>query len=169
MIAGPAGHPLGARLRAGEVLRRARLYPVRLPDRSAPAPTPVRRRPRSPIAGVMVVAVFLTLPALFYVAQRAHRAETGYSILRLQRDVAQLRADNARLLSLASALKSPQRIERYATHELGMTPPRLPRLAAITVRPAVARVEVPAERRGLLRTIGAWLGRSEAEASERVP
>ncbi|MGQ0549577.1 MAG: hypothetical protein ACT4PY_07930 [Armatimonadota bacterium] len=148
--------------------RRARVYPVWLPDRTAPAPVPVRRRRRSPIAGVMVVAVFLTLPALFYVAQRAHRAETGYTILRLQRDVAQLRADNARLLSLAATLKSPQRIEHYATHELGMTPPRLPRLAAITIRPAIAHVEVPAERRGALSVIGAWLGRNEAEASEPV-
>jgi len=157
MIAGPASR----------VPRREHVYPVWLPDRSAVPSAPSRRRRRSPIAGVMVVAVFITLPALFYVAQRAHRAETGYTILRLQRDVVQLRADNARLLSLASALKSPQRIERYATHELGMTPPRLPQLAAITVRPAVARVEEP-ERRGVLSVIGVWLGRNEAEASERV-
>ncbi len=154
---------------ASRALRRARLYPVWLPDRFTAPSVPVRRRRRSPIAGVMVVAVVLILPALFYVAQRANRAETGYTILRLQRDVARLRADNARLQSIASTLKSPQRIERYATHELGMTPPRRPQLAAITIRPAIVRAEVPAERRGLLSAIGAWLGRSEAEASERAP
>jgi len=149
--------------------RRERLYPVFLPDRSAHASAPSRRRRRSPIAGVMVVAVLFFLPALLYVAQRAHRAETGYTILRLQGDVAQLRADHARLLSKATALKSPYRIEHYATSKLGMAPPRQPQLAAITVKPAIARVAVPAERFSVLRVIGAWLGRSEAEASERVP
>ena len=149
--------------------RRDRVYPVLLPDRSIRAPTVARRRPRwSPIAGVMVMAVLLTLPALLYVSQRANRAETGYTILRLQRELTQLRAENARLLSLTSALKSPQRIERYATTELGMAPPRLPQLAAITVGPAIAQVEEPTGRRGALRLLGEWLGRSEAEARERV-
>ncbi len=149
--------------------RRDRVYPVWLPDRFARAPALPRRRPRrSPIAGVMVMAVLLTLPALFYVSQRANRAETGYSILRLQRELTQLRGENARLLSLTSSLKSPQRIERYATQELGMTPPRLPQLAAITVGPAIARVEAPAERGGVLRLIGTWLGRNEAEAREHI-
>lgn len=116
----------------------------------------------------MVVAVLLTLPALFFVSQRAHRAETGYTILRLQRDLVQLRAENARLLSKTTALRSPQRIERYATTELGMVPPRLPQLAAITVGPAVTAVDVPPERRGTLRLLSEWFGRSEAEAREPV-
>ncbi|MBI3998858.1 MAG: cell division protein FtsL [Armatimonadetes bacterium] len=116
---------------------------------------------------MMVMAVALTLPALFYVAQRAHRAETGYTILRLQRELSQLRAENARLLAQVSALKSPQRIERYATTELGMAPPRLPQLAAITVGPAIAQVKVPEGRRGGIRRVMELLHwRSEAEAKE---
>ena len=151
--------------------RRSQTYPVWLPEESPPAqPRPLaagRWRPRvHPTAGVMVMAVLLTLPALFFVSQRAHRAETGYSIMRLQRDLGHLRAENARLLSKATALKSPQRIERYATTELGMAPPRLPQLAAITVGPAVAEVAVPSERRGALRLLSEWFGRSEAEARE---
>ena len=158
--------------------RRTQTYPVWLPEESLRArpsgarPRPLaagRRRPLfNPTASVMVMAVLLTLPALFFVSQRAHRSETGYSILRLQRELTQLRAENARLLSKTTALKSPQRIERYATTELGMAPPRLPQLAAITVGPAVAAVAVPPERRGALRLLGEWLGRSEAEAREPV-
>jgi hypothetical protein len=102
------------------------------------------------------------------VSQRATRAETGYAILRLQRDLAGLRAENARLHSVVSALKSPQRIERYAVTELGMAPPRLQQLAAVTVEPAIARVDPPAERRGALRLLGEWLWRGEAEARERA-
>ncbi len=148
--------------------RRERLYPVWLPDRVSRGPAVLRRLRWNPVAGAMVMAVLLTLPALFYVSQRATRAETGYSILRLQRELTALRAENARLHSLASALKSPQRIEGYATTELGMAPPRLQQLAAVTIGPAIARVEPPAERRGFLRLLGDWLGRSEAEARERT-
>lgn len=149
--------------------RRARVYPVWLPEASLRGRPVVRRRPRvHPTAGVMVMAVLLTLPALLYVAQRAHRAEAGYTILGLQREVQQLRAEQARLLMHASSLKSPQRIEYVATTELGMVPPRQRQLAAITIGPAIARVEPPAPSRGALQTLASWLGRGEAEARERA-
>ena len=131
--------------------RSERLYPVWLPDRVPARPSGLRRRLRwNPVAGAMVTAVLLTLPALFFVSQRATRAE------------------NARLHSLASAMKSPQRIERYAITELGMAPPRLQQLAAVTVGPAIARLEPPVEHRGVLRLLGDWLWRGEAEARERT-
>jgi len=149
--------------------RSERLYPVWLPDRVPARPSGLRRRLRwNPVAGAMVTAVLLTLPALLFVSQRATRAETGYAILRLQHDLSGLRAENARLHSLASAMKSPQRIERYATTELGMAPPRLQQLAAVTVGPAIARLEPPVEHRGVLRLLGDWLWRGEAEARERT-
>ena len=148
--------------------RGERLYPVWLPDRVPTRSVALRRRLRwNPVAGAMVTAVLLTLPALFFVSQRATRSETGYSILRLQHDLSGLRAENARLHSLASALKSPQRIERYATTELGMAPPRLQQLAAVTVGPAIAGREPPVEQRSAMRLLGDWLWRGEAEARER--
>lgn len=150
--------------------RRTRAYPVWLPQR-APSREPklkARRRARlHPMAGATVLAVLLTMPLLLYVAQRTHRAEAGYSILRLQRDLTMLRAENARLVSISLALKSPQRIEQYAVSELGMVPPRQHQLAAITVGPAVAQVQVPTERRGMSGLLAAWFGRNEAEARER--
>lgn len=148
--------------------RRSRVYPVWLPDGPARQQPVVRRRPRlSPMVGATVMAVFLTLPPLLYVSQRAQRAEAGYAILRLQRDLVKVRAENARLLVQASALKSPQRIEYYATKELGMAPPRQRQLATITVGPAIAQVQVPIEHPGVLRQLASWFGRSEAEARER--
>lgn len=148
--------------------RSRRLFPVWLPERdAAPEPASRVRRRLSPMAGATVMAVLLTLPALLYVSQQTHRAEAGYAILRLQRELTHLRAENARLLSLTSTLKSPQRIEHYATTELGMVPPRQHQLAAITVGPAIARAEPPPPRRGILRHVAAWLGRSEAQARER--
>jgi cell division protein FtsL len=143
----------------------ARVYPVWLPDRP-PRRARVRRRRLSPIAGAMVMAVLCTLPALFLVAQRVQRAETGYAILRLQREIAQLRADHARLSAQVSALRAPQRIERIATTELGMVPPRQPQLAAITIGPATARVEVSGAPGTLHRLVRIFTDR-EAEARER--
>lgn len=115
----------------------------------------------------MVMAVLCTLPALVLVAQRAQRAETGYAILRLQREVAQLRADHARLSAQVSALRAPHRIEQIATTELGMVPPRQPQLAAITIGPTIARVEAPAAPGGVLRRLTRIFTDHEAEARER--
>jgi cell division protein FtsL len=119
------------------------------------------------MAGATVMAVLLTLPLLLYVSQRAQRAEAGYAILQLQAELTPLRAEHARLLVRVSALKSPQRIEHYATTELGMAPPRQRQLATITVGPTIAQVEVPAQPRGILSQLASWFGRGEAEARER--
>jgi cell division protein FtsL len=149
--------------------RRSRLYPVWLPDRPARGQAANARRMRlHPMVGATVMAVLLTLPAVLYVSVRAYRAEAGYTILRLQSDLAHLRAEHARLTLQVAALKSPQRIERIATTELGMAPPRRHQLAAITVGPAIARGTEPAEPRGVMHTLASWLWRSEAEARERL-
>lgn len=146
----------------------APLFPVWLPESPRRGQPVVRRRPRvHPMVGATVVAVLLTLPAALYVSVRAYRAEAGYTILRLQADLAHLRAEHARLTAQAAALKAPQRIERYATTELGMAPPRQRQLAAITVEPTITRAGEPAQARSIWRALTAWLGGHEAEARER--
>ncbi len=145
--------------------RRTRSYPVVMPDRRLrDRPTPRRRSRRHPMAAAMVVAALAILPALLFVQQRTEAAKTGYSILHLQRELAQLEGEHARLQATVSTLKSPQRIERIATTELGMVPPRQRQLAAITTAPAVAETPPPAP--SLAQRIGAWLGFGEAQAHE---
>jgi cell division protein FtsL len=119
------------------------------------------------MVGAMVMAVLLTLPAVLYVSVRAYRAEAGYTILRLQNRVTRLRAENARLALRVAALRSPQRIEHYATTELGMAPPRQRQLATITIGPAIAQVVKPSGQRRFWYQLASWFGRSEAEARER--
>jgi cell division protein FtsL len=119
------------------------------------------------MVGATVMAVLLILPAAHYVSKRADRAEAGYAILSLQSDLAHLRAKHARLTLRVAALNSPQRIEHYATTELGMAPPRQRQLATITVGPAIAQVETPEVPRSVWRSLASWFGRSEAEARER--
>jgi len=145
--------------------RRTHAYPVVMPDRRLrERPTPRRRFRRNPMAAAMVVAALAILPALLYVYQRTEAAATGYSILRLQRELAGLESEYARLQATVSASRSPQRIERIATSELGMAPPRQRQLAAITTAPAVAAS--PAPPRSLAQRLGAWLGFGEAQAHE---
>ncbi|MDR7545305.1 MAG: cell division protein FtsL [Armatimonadota bacterium] len=149
--------------------RRSQLFPVWLPERQWRRQPAVRRRPRvHPMVGATVMAVLLTLPAVLYVSVRAYRAEAGYTILRLQGELAHLRAEHARLTLRVAALESPRRIEYYATTELGMAPPRQRQLATITVGPAIARVVQPVEQPTLWRQLAGWFGRSEAEARERA-
>jgi len=123
--------------------------------------------PASALAAAVIVII--TIPALLYVAQGANRAEAGYTILRLQREVKDLRAEQARLLMQTAALRSPRRIEHIATTQLGMVPPRQRQLAAVPVGPTVARLEPSDSGGSVMRAFTSWLGRSEAEARERVP
>jgi cell division protein FtsL len=148
----------------------ARIYPVWLPSGSPRRHAAARRRTRIPATALVATAiVIITVPSLLYVAQLAHRAEAGYTILRLQREVADLRAEHARLLMRVATLKSPRRIEQIATTQLGMVPPGQRQLAAIALRPVVARLEPSDSRGSVIRTLTSWLGRSEAQARERLP
>lgn len=146
--------------------RRTRSYPVVMPDRRLrDRPTPRRRLRRQPMAAAMVVAALVILPALLYVSQRTEAARTGYTILRLQRELAHLESEQARLAAAVSVLRAPQRIEQIATMEFGMVPPHQRQLAAITMAPAVT-AQTPAPARSLAQRIGAWLGLAQAQAHE---
>lgn len=156
------------------VAPKRKTYPVLLPERSRPLPVS-RRRPapfgagrrarRSPVVKALVVAAVLVIPAIAYISQRTEAARSGYAILRLRQEIAALQADNARLLVTATALKSPERIERIATKQLGMVPPRQQQLAAFTLPPqAMASPRAPAP--SVWARLKAWLVRSEAEAHE---
>lgn len=144
---------------------KGRIYPVLLPDRPAAGRAPVRRPRRRPLANVVVAAVLLVAPAVVLVAQRTDAARTGYEIFALQHDVAALQADNARLLATVTALRGPERIERIATRELGMTLPRPQQVAALPV-PAPRVLAVDVAPLTIWERLGAWLGRSEAAAGE---
>lgn len=148
------------------VASRPRSYPVLLPDRSphprAPAP---RRAKRNPVARALIMALVVFLPAVAYVSQRTEAARSGYTILSLREDVSALREDNARLLAAVTALKSPDRIERIAVHDLGMVAPKQQQLAALTLPlAAVASREIPGP--SVWTRLVTWLGLGEAEARE---
>ncbi|MGH2452399.1 MAG: hypothetical protein ACRDF5_01365 [bacterium] len=150
--------------------RRTRSYPVVLPDRRLrDRPTPRRRLRRQPLAAAMVVAALVIVPALLYVAQRTEAARTGYSILRLQRELAGLESEHARLGAAVSVLRAPQRIERIARTELGMVPPLQRQLAAITMAPAPTAQTPAPPPRSLAQRIGAWLGLSPTQAQAHEP
>jgi len=148
--------------------RRLPSPPVVLPARRLrERPLPRRRVRRSPMAAAMVVAALAIAPALGYVWQQTEAAKTGYTILRLQRELTALQREHARLHATVSTLRSPQRIERIATSELGMVPPRQRQLAAITIPPAIAAAPQPPAARSWQERVAGWLGWGEAQAHER--
>jgi len=146
-----------------------RLYPVLLPDAPAgdrPARPAVRRRRLAPATRMLVVAACLVFPAIAYVHQSALTARTGYAILSMRQEITVLQSDHARLVADVMALRSPQRIERIAVHDLGMAPPRGAQFAALTIPRAAAAVPAaPPSWRERLRAL--FVDRAAAAGESR--
>lgn len=145
------------------VIARPRIYPTEV--RRTPARS-VRRPRRRPLAIAGAFAILIVVPAILLVSLRTQAASTGYKILALRQEIDALQSDNARLLVTATALRSLDRVERIATTQLGMTPPRQQQVAALTIAqpPAAART-VP--KASLWQQVTGWLGAGEAEARTR--
>lgn len=150
------------------VAARTRSFPVLLPDGGAREPArPARRRARpAPLRATIFVALLLVIPALAYVGERTASARTGYAILTLREEVEALAAENARLVAAATALRSPERIERIAASQLGMRRPA-PAQMAVLALPAPAASLPVARQATLWQRVGALLLGGEAAASER--
>ena len=144
------------------VAERSRVYPVLLPQKVERGGS--RGVRTSPAVRAVALALLMLLPAISYVYARTQVARTGYEISQLQRDVAALEAQRDRLTADAAALKTPDRIERIATADLGMTPPRQQQLASLPLSSAAAE-PVPAGRRTVWDYLRSMFG-GEAEAHE---
>lgn len=115
------------------------------PPLSQRAPSRRRATRRNPVTRALIVAAVVFLPAIIYVSQRTDAARNGYAILRLRDEVSSLQTDNARLLATVTTLKSPERIEYIAVHELGMVAPRQQQLSALSLpQLELASREIPA-------------------------
>ncbi|MDQ7843197.1 MAG: cell division protein FtsL [Armatimonadota bacterium] len=128
------------------VATRTRTYPVLWPERGAPErrSRATRRRRLTPLTRALVAAALVVASAIAYVGQSASAARTGYAILALRTDVERLQAEHARLLVVATGLKSPARIERIARLELGMVYPAPTQVQALALpAPAVAAPVAP--------------------------
>jgi len=148
--------------------QKSRVYPVLLPRQQGsarPVSHAAGRLRTSPTMRAVAFALLVVLPAAFYVYERAQVARTGYRILQLQHEVNALQTQRDRLIAAAVALKTPERIERIATTDLGMVPPRQQQMAALTVAPAAAAGQVDLGRRTAWDQLRSWLG-GRAEAHE---
>ncbi len=134
------------------------------PPRSQRAPSRRRATRRNPVTRALIVAAVVFLPAIIYVSQRTDAARSGYAILRLRDEVSSLQTDNARLLATVTTLKSPERIEHIAVHELGMVAPRQQQLSALSLpQLGLASHEIPTP--SMWTRLANWLA-GEAEARE---
>jgi len=134
------------------------------PPLSQRAPSRRRATRRNPVTRALIVAAVVFLPAIIYVSQRTDAARSGYAILRLRDEVSSLQTDNARLLATVTTLKSPDRIEQIAVHELGMVAPRQQQLSALSLpQLGLASHETPTT--SMWTRVANWLA-GEAEARE---
>ena len=151
------------------LIPKLRMYPVLLPDspaRDRVARVAVRRRPLAPATWMLLVAACFVVPAIAYVHQTTVAARTGYTILGLRQDIRALQIENARLVAAVMELRSPERIERIAVHDLGMFPLRGQQLASLEITPAVAAVR-PTQVTWRQRLSGLLMGREAAAGESR--
>jgi cell division protein FtsL len=81
-------------------------------------------RRRGIVALLLVALVMATAAAISQVWTRLKAIEYGYKISEASKEHARLQQINRRLRVEVALLKSPARITRIATEELGMHPPR---------------------------------------------
>lgn len=150
------------------IAARSRTYPVLLPSSGPGVRSTHRTRRRlraSPPVRALVAAALVVVSAVAYVSQSTAAARTGYAILTLQQDIERLQVENARLVAMVTALRSPDRIARVALGELGMVKPGPQQLTALTL-PAPEVAAVPAPAPSLWQRLGALLLGRAAAASE---
>lgn len=80
----------------------------------------LKLKPAFVVASSLVLVFFL---GLLLASQYARIATTGYDIVYMKKELAELKTDNERLHSQYNELQSLERVEKIATTKLGMVPP----------------------------------------------
>lgn len=152
------------------VAARIKATPFLMPDSGVRENSSLRkagklRRRSSPMMRVLAAALLFALPAVIYVNQSTKASRVGYRILTLRAEVRSLEAEHARLLAATTSLKSPDRIEQVATHQLDMVKPESQQMTALILPATTLAVQPPAQL-SLRQRLSALLLKREAEAGE---
>ena len=127
-----------------------------------------RRRRRCPTIATFTLTALILVPFVADIAAVSNQSRIGYRILQEEQEIAALRITHNRLQSIASSLRTPERVEHLAVTRLGLQLPQVGQIASLSVpAPGVRRVarRVP----GLWQRISEYFHRNEANAEPRSP
>ncbi|CQR71298.1 Cell division protein FtsL [Sporomusa ovata DSM 2662] len=98
--------------------------PVCEQETALPTPKMVRKADKQLRAKCLMLVILAAVMAAVTTIQSAAIIQAGYDLVRVKSQVAKIEKENELLRLDIAKLKSPQRIEEYATKNLGMVVPK---------------------------------------------
>ncbi|MBP2635131.1 MAG: ftsL 1 [Firmicutes bacterium] len=98
-----------------------------------PQPKIVRKADKRLRVKCLLMVILVAVMAAVTTLQSAAIIQAGYDLVKVKSQVAKIEKENELLRLDISKLKSPQRIEEYATKNLGMVVPKNAYYATVTV------------------------------------
>lgn len=135
-------------------------------EAASPAPKIVRKANKRLRAKCLILVAIATLIAVVTTMQRAAIVQAGYDLVKVKSQVAKIDKENALLRLDIAKLKSPQRIEEFATKELGMIIPKNAYYATATIPISNQPQLAPVQNEGVAEQMLSAIKVHKAEASK---
>ena len=142
-------------------------YHVYEQEAISPKPKIVRKADKRLRVKCLLMVIMVAVMAAVTTLQSAAIIQSGYDLVKVKSQVAKIEKENELLRLDISKLKSPQRIEEYATKNLGMVVPKSAYYATVTLPEANQSQNVTAtDKQGITDKLLGAIKVSTAEASK---
>lgn len=136
-------------------------------EAASPKPKIVRKADKRLRVKCLMLVIVVAVMAAVTTMQSAAIIQAGYDLVKVKSQVAKIEKENELLRLDISKLKSPQRIEEFATKNLGMVVPRNAYYATtVTPDPNQPQAIVDAGNRGITEKLLSAIKVNTAEASK---
>ncbi|WP_371371346.1 cell division protein FtsL [Sporomusa aerivorans] len=135
-------------------------------EAASPAPKIVRKADKRLRIKCLILVVIAAAMAIVTTIQSAAIVQAGYDLVTIKSKVAKVEKENELLRLDIAKLKSPQRIEEYATKELGMIVPKNAYYASSATTASTQPQPVAAGITGIADKMLSALQLNKAEASK---
>jgi cell division protein FtsL len=142
-------------------------YHVYEQEAISPKPKIVRKADKRLRGKCLLMVIMVAAMAAVTTLQSAAIIQAGYDLVKVKSQVAKMEKENELLRLDISKLKSPQRIEEYATKNLGMVVAKNAYYATVTVPEAnQSQTMTSTDKQGITEKLLSTIKVSTAEASK---
>lgn len=135
-------------------------------EAASPAPKIVRKADKKLRVKCLMLVVIAAAMAIVTTIQSAAIVQAGYDLVTVKSQVAKIERENELLRLDIAKLKSPQRIEEYATKELGMIVPKNAYYASVPLAASALPQPAAANNAGIAEKMLSALQVHKAEANK---